>query len=259
MRAESGPALVTQPTLPACPARPLASPAGLAVDCFPSPRRQLHLSHVPPEPHGCHLRPTPANALAHLPHMSEGLVEAADVTVSLGGTPVKLHSQVLASGSRVWCTALFECGDITACGGGAAAAAAAAVERSLEGHSLPDVQTFLRLLYDASAVQSMKEKQISSWQGVLQLASKLDAPGVLRVRRGMGTGVAWHPWDPDLTCSNPLPALISIPAGLRGPPGAPAVRLGVPQRLARVAADGRPPGAGQPCGCVRAAHAEAAV
>ena len=59
-------------------------------------------------------------------------------------------SAVLAAGSRVWRTALCEC----AAGGGKAAAA---VARSLEGHSLPDVQTFLRLLYDQSTMESLRQ------------------------------------------------------------------------------------------------------
>ena len=119
----------------------------------------------------------PLAALAHLPDASEDLARTADLTVGLAGVQLKLHSAVLSAGSRVWRTALCACG----AGGGGGGGGAAAIARSLEGHELPDVRTFLRLLYDPTVVERMNDVELASWQGVLELASKLDAPTVLWV------------------------------------------------------------------------------
>ncbi len=65
---------------------------------------------------------------------SEELGRTADLTITVQGTQLKLHSAVAAAGSRVLCTALCSCG------GGASAAA---VQAAFKGCKLADVQLFL--------------------------------------------------------------------------------------------------------------------
>lgn len=80
----------------------------------------------------------PNPALAHLPDASEELAATADLTVTVEGTPLKLHSAVAAAGSRVLRTAL--CG----CAGGAGGGAEAAVQAAFKGCKLQDAQLLLR-------------------------------------------------------------------------------------------------------------------
>lgn len=50
-----------------------------------------------------------------------------------------------------------------------------AVARAVEGHQLADVQLLLRLMYDQTVVEEMGSGEVQVWQGVLELADKLDA------------------------------------------------------------------------------------
>lgn len=123
--------------------------------------------------------------LAHLPDGSQELAAAADLTVTLDGCPLPLHSAVLAAGSRVLRSALFGAAGDGAGGGGGGAAldptAAAAVQQAFESHSLKDVQAFLRLLYNPVAVVGVPA-EVVSFKGVIRLADKLDAAALLQVR-----------------------------------------------------------------------------
>jgi len=78
----------------------------------------------------------PSPAVAHLPDASEELGRTADLTITVQGTQLKLHSAVAAAGSRVLRTALCSCG-------GGDGAAVAAVQAAFEGCKLADVQLFL--------------------------------------------------------------------------------------------------------------------
>lgn len=190
---------------------------------------------------------TPAMAeqqlsFAHLPDGSQELAAAADLPLTLDACTLPLHSQVLAAGSRVLRTSL--CGTRAAAGsiggergggvesgGGLDPTAAAAVQRAFEGHSLQDVQQFLKFLYSPVAVAAVPAS-LAAFRGVILLADKLDAPVVLQVR--WGACVAWHScglatfsvifggplsalsWLPNLHCSP-----FHVPsAGLRLAPGA---------------------------------------
>lgn len=121
----------------------------------------------------------PSPDLSYLPDSSTELAAAADLSVTAEGTQLPLHSQVLAAGSRVLRTALL---DVATGGGGGSTAAdrAAAVQRAFEGCSLADVRGFLRLLYSPHAVFSMAA-DLMAFQGIAQLADKLDAAGVMEV------------------------------------------------------------------------------
>jgi len=115
-----------------------------------------------------------AASIAHLPDASEELAATADLTVSIYGTDLKLHSAVLAAGSCVLRSAFASCG-------GDASAQAAAVGTALEGHELADVQLFLRLLYNQTEAENISGTDVQIWQGVLELGDKLDAPAVILV------------------------------------------------------------------------------
>ncbi len=75
--------------------------------------------------------------LAHLPDASEELGRTADLTITVEGTQLKLHSVVAAAGSRVLRTALCSFS-------GDGPGAAAAVQAAFEGCKLADVQLFLK-------------------------------------------------------------------------------------------------------------------
>ena len=130
--------------------------------------------------------------LAHLPDGSQELAAAADVSVALDGCTLPLHSQVLASGSRVLRTVLLSTGGAAASSGEVAGSgsggggrldptAAAAVQRAFEGHSLQDATQFLKLLYSPVAVADTPAS-LEALRGAIRLADKLDAPAVLEVR-----------------------------------------------------------------------------
>lgn len=129
---------------------------------------------------------TGAPDLSHLPDDSpEEYVAAADLSVNHAGVILPLHSAVLAAGSPVLRGALF---------GGAGAAddmRAAAVEVALVRSSLSDAQTFLRLLYDPSAVFGMTPTP-DGLKGVLALAHKLDARSMLEVGWRWSVGDTLH-------------------------------------------------------------------
>ena len=80
----------------------------------------------------------PSWEVAHLPDHSEELQRTADLTITVHGHELKLHSAVVAAGSRVLRTALCSCD------GGASGSAAAAVQAAFEGCKLSDVQLFLK-------------------------------------------------------------------------------------------------------------------
>lgn len=126
-------------------------------------------------------------SLDHLPDASEELARTSDLTIEHQGASLPLHSQVLASGSRVLRTAL--CGDA---GGGSAAGRTAAVQQAFQGHSLEDVCTFLRLMYNSNAGCSMVP--MGRLRAVLTLADKLDYCTVLDVSREGGISVGPRRW-----------------------------------------------------------------
>ncbi|PRW32613.1 putative aarF domain-containing kinase chloroplastic isoform A [Chlorella sorokiniana] len=118
-------------------------------------------------------------ALGWSDHASEELGRTADLTITVEGAQLKLHSAVAAAGSRVLRTALCSCGS----GGGSAAAAA--VQAAFEGCTLEDVQLFLGLLYnpvglESGDVDTATVDKPDSWHGLLSLADKLDAAAVLQ-------------------------------------------------------------------------------
>ena len=120
--------------------------------------------------------------LSHLPESSEELAAMATLEISVGGTLLKLHREVMASGSRVLRQALCCCGD----GGSdsaAAASQAAAVQAAFEGHDQHAVHTFLKLLYNQTVVDEIPAGA-SVWPELLALADKLDAPAVLQASQG---------------------------------------------------------------------------
>ena len=122
----------------------------------------------------------------HLPDCSEELAAAADLEV-VEGVPLKLHSQVLASGSRVLRHALCGCADASSTASPAAAASrAAAVLRAFDGFGLADVQIFLKLLYDPSLLEASEPhvgESPNAWQNLLMLGDKLDAPSAIEASR----------------------------------------------------------------------------
>ena len=89
-----------------------------------------------------------------------------------------LHSQVVASSSRVLREAPCRGG-----GGGSSkvgASQAAAVQETFEGCEQQVVPTFLRLFYNQTAAEEIPA-DASIWRELLALADKLDAPAVLQV------------------------------------------------------------------------------
>lgn len=129
--------------------------------------------------------------LSHLPDASIELAATADLSLSVDGHQLPLHSAVLAAGAQVLRAAL--------CGAGIrgnASAKEVAAQLAFEGHSLEDTCSFLRVLYDTYTAEGMPASQL---EGVLALAAKLGAPGVLQVGAACCASLRL---DPCMPCSN---------------------------------------------------------
>ncbi|KAL4450668.1 hypothetical protein ABPG77_001024 [Micractinium sp. CCAP 211/92] len=116
---------------------------------------------------------SPRKCLDHLPDSSEQLAASADTYLTLDGCQLPIHTAVLASGCRSLRQALSTAGT--------AEAKAAAVQEAFQGHALPDVQLFLRLLYSGGvAAEGVAEPE--PFKQAVPMARTLDAPFACEAR-----------------------------------------------------------------------------